>query len=175
MNNIGTAAESILLVLAPVRSPPGLVDRLDKVSRHAAAQSGGDLKPLESLPAFLAGFNQGTLPDPDRSALILSRIPSYFSGAVYDKSHGLALAIFGLTQVTSVERDHVLVAGLDHVGAPPSGYRAFAAGLAGQGHPALSARPGENLPLTRVSDGVLLPLMLVATRPRLRTRLMTVP
>src|SRR5256886_17178953 len=99
---------------------------------------------------------KNTLPDPDRSALILSRIPSYFSGAVYDKSQGLALAIFGLTQVTSVERDHVLVAGLDHVGAPPSGYRAFPAGLAVVADRPPSELQGGQPRLTRRSLRVIL-------------------
>ena len=161
---IGLTGEIDLLVQGADPAAPDAVKWLDQASRQAAAQSGGDLKPLESLPAFLAGFNQGTLPDPDRSALILSRIPSYFSGAVYDKSQGLALAIFGLTQVTSVERDHVLVAGLDHVGAPPSGYRAFPAGLAVVADRALSELQAEQLRLTGLSIGLILLVLLLAFR-----------
>ncbi len=161
---VGLAGEIDLLIQGRDPATPEAVTWLDQASRQAAAQSGGDLKSLESLPAFLAGFNQGTLPDPDRSALILSRIPSYFSGAVYDKSQGLALSIFGLTHVTSVERDHALVAGLDHLGAPPSGYRAFPAGLAVVADRALSQLQGEQLRLTGLSVGLILVVLLLAYR-----------
>jgi hydrophobe/amphiphile efflux-3 (HAE3) family protein len=161
---VGLTGEIDLLVQGPDPAAPDAVKWLDQVGRQAAAQSGGDLKPLESLPGFLAGFNQGTLPDPERSALILSRIPSYFSGAVYDKSQGLALAIFGLTHVTSVERDHALVSGLDHLGPPPSGYRAFPAGLAVVADRALSELQGEQLRLTGLSVGLILVVLLLAYR-----------
>jgi len=146
---------------------------LDQASRQAAAQSGGDLKQVESLPGFLAGFNQGTLPDPEHAALILSRIPSYFSGAVYDKSRGLSLAIFGLTQVTSVERDHALVATLDHAGTPPAGYRAFPAGLAVVADRALSALQEEQLRLTGLSIGLILLVLMLAYR-RLRPAILAI-
>src|SRR6184192_3212364 len=151
---IGLTGEIDLLVQGPDPATPEAVKWLDQASRQAAAQSGGDLKQVESLPGFLAGFNQGTLPDPEHAALILSRIPSYFSGAVYDKSRGLSLAIFGLTQVTSVERDHALVATLDHAGTPPAGYRAFPAGLAVVADRALSALQEEQLRLTGLSIGL---------------------
>jgi hydrophobe/amphiphile efflux-3 (HAE3) family protein len=163
-NEIGLSGEIDLLVQGPDPAAPDAVKWLDQASRQAAIQSNGDLKPLESLPGFLAGFNQGTLPDADRSSLILSRIPSYFSNAVYDKSQGLALAIFGLTHVTSVERDHALVAGLDHLGTPPSGYRAFPAGLAVVADRALSELQGEQLRLTGLSVGLILVVLLLAYR-----------
>jgi hydrophobe/amphiphile efflux-3 (HAE3) family protein len=163
-NEVGLAGEIDLVVQGQDPAAPDAVKWLDQAARQAAGQSSGDLKPLESLPGFLAGFNQGTLPDPDRSALILSRIPSYFSGAVYEKSQGLALAIFGLTHVTSVERDHVLVAGLDHLGAPPSGYRAFPAGLAVVADHALRELQGEQLRLTALSVGLILVVLLLAYR-----------
>jgi hydrophobe/amphiphile efflux-3 (HAE3) family protein len=164
---VGLTGEIDLLVQGTDPAAPEAVKWLDQASRQAAAQSGGDLKALESLPAFLAGFNQGTLPDPERSALILSRIPSYFSGAVYDKSQGLSLAIFGLTRVTSVERDHVLVESLDRLGTPPSGYRAFPAGLAVVADRALSELQGEQLRLTGLSVALILVVLLLAyRRPR---------
>jgi hydrophobe/amphiphile efflux-3 (HAE3) family protein len=163
-NEVGLAGEIDLVVQGQDPAAPDAVKWLDQASRQAAGQSSGDLKPLESLPGFLAGFNQGTLPDPDRSALILSRIPSYFSGAVYEKSQGLALAIFGLTHVTSVERDHVLVLGLDHLSAPPPGYRAFPAGLAVVADHALRELQGEQLRLTALSVGLILMVLLLAYR-----------
>jgi hydrophobe/amphiphile efflux-3 (HAE3) family protein len=163
-HEVGLAGEIDLLVQGQDPASPDAVKWLDQAARQAASQSSGDLKPLESLPGFLAGFNQGTLPDPDRSALILSRIPSYFSGAVYDRSQGLALAIFGLTHVTSVERDHALVLGLDHLGTPPSGYRAFPAGLAVIADRALSELRGEQLRLTALAVGLILVVLLLAYR-----------
>jgi len=170
---IGLTGEIDLLVQGPDPAAPAAVTWLDQASRQAAAQSGGDFKQVESLPGFLAGFNQGALPDPEHSALILSRIPSYFSGAVYDKSQGLALAIFGLTHVTSVERDHALVATLDHAGTPPAGYRAFPAGLAVVADRALSELQGEQLRLTGLSIGLILLVLLVAYR-RLRTAILAI-
>jgi uncharacterized protein len=172
---IGLTGEIDLLVQGADPAAPDAVKWLDQASRQAAARSGSDLKPLESLPSFLAGFNQGTLPDPDRSALILSRIPSYFSSAVYDKSQGLALAIFGLTQVTSVERDHALVATLDQAGTPPSGYRAFPAGLAVVADRALSALQGDQLRLTGLSIGLILLVLLLAYRRPLPAILAILP
>ena len=172
---IGLAGEIDLVVQGPDPAAPDAVTWLDQTSRQAAARSGGDLKLLESLPAFLAGFNQGTLPDPDRSALILSRIPSYFSGAVYDRSRGLALSIFGLTHVTSVQRDHALVESLDHVAAPPSGYRAFPAGLAVVADRALSELQGEQLRLTGVSIGLILLVLLLGYRRPLPAILTILP
>src|SRR5205807_1500812 len=76
---------------------------------QAVTASSGDLKRLQSLPDFLSGFNRGVLPDAARTSLILQRIPAYFSDAVVSRDHTLALSIFGLRNVTSVERDGALV------------------------------------------------------------------
>src|SRR5207248_7812101 len=76
----------------------------------------------------------------------------------------LALTIFGLPHVTSVERDHVLVTGLDQVASPPSGYRAFPAGLAVVADRALSELKGEQLRLTGLSIGLILFVLLLAFR-----------
>lgn len=161
---IGLTGEIDLVLQGTDPSAPDAVRWLDLAGRQAVGQSSGDLTALETLPGFLAGFNQGTLPDATRTALILGRIPGYFSGAVYDKTHGLALAIFGLTQVTSVERDRALVARLDHVGAPPSGYRAFPAGLAVVADRALGELQREQLILTGLSVGLILVVLLLAYR-----------
>ena len=137
---------------------------LDEASRRIAAQSGGDLKAVESLPIFLAGFNQGTLPDASRTTLIFDRIPSYFTGAVYDKQRGLALSIFGLTRVTSVERDRTLVSSLRSAGEPPAGLRAFPAGLAVVADAALSELRGDQLKLTLLAIALILLVLLVGYR-----------
>ena len=161
---VGLTGEIDLVLQGPDPAAGGAASWLDTASRQIVSQSSGDLKPLESLPGFLAGFNQGTLPDTTRTALILDRIPSYFSSAVYDKSHGLALAIFGLTRVTSVERDHALVSEFDRAGAPPSGYRAFPAGLAVAADRALGQLQHEQLTLTALAIGLILVVLLLAYR-----------
>jgi len=161
---IGLTGEIDLVIQGKDPSLPTAVSWLDSSSRQVVSQSSSDLRALESLPGFLAGFNQGTLPDATRTALILDRIPSYFSGAVYDRPHGLALAIFGLTQVTSVERDRALVAQLDRAGTPPPGYRAFPAGLAVVADRALTELQREQLTLTALSVGLILLVLLLAYR-----------
>ncbi|HEY9289537.1 MAG TPA: MMPL family transporter, partial [Candidatus Dormibacteraeota bacterium] len=129
------------------------------------ANSQGDLRQLESLPGFLAGFNQGTLPDPNRTSLILSRIPGYFSGAVYDPKTDQALAILGLTKVTSVEREQALVSDLNRASSSaPSGYRAYPAGLAVIADQALTELQREQLILTGLAILLVLAVLLLAYR-----------
>jgi hydrophobe/amphiphile efflux-3 (HAE3) family protein len=162
---IGLAGELDLVLQGQNAATPESVKWLDTATRDAAADAGGALRPLESLPAFLAGFNQGTLPDATRTSLILDRIPSYFSGAVYDPKTGMALSIFGLTQVTSVERDRILVSELNQAAAnPPAGLRAFPAGLAVVADHALSALQREQLTLTALAVGLILLVLLLAYR-----------
>jgi len=172
---IGLTGEIDLVLQGKDPSVPPAVGWLDASSRQIVGQSNGDLKALESLPGFLAGFNQGTLPDAARTALILDRIPSYFSGAVYDRTHGLALAIFGLTQVTSVERDRALVSQLNRAGTPPSGYRAFPAGLAVVADRALTELQREQLTLTALSVALILVVLLLAYRRPVPALLVILP
>jgi len=162
---VGLAGEIDLVLQGRDAASPEAVSWLDQATHQAATQSGGDLKPLESLPGFLAGFNQGTLPDASRTTLILDRIPGYFSGAVYDSRNGLSLSIFGLTHVTSVERDRALVTQMGTAaGTPPSGYRAFPAGLAVVADQALSELQGDQLRLTLLAIGLILLVLLLAYR-----------
>jgi len=162
---VGLAGEIDLVLAGRDAASPDAVTWLDTATRQAAAQSRGDLKPLESLPGFLAGFNQGTLPDATRTKLILDRIPGYFSGAVYDSRNGLSLSIFGLTHVTSVERDRALVTQMRAAtGTPPSGYRAFPAGLAVIADQALSELQGDQLRLTLLAVGLILLVLLLGYR-----------
>jgi hydrophobe/amphiphile efflux-3 (HAE3) family protein len=172
---IGLTGEIDLVLQGPDPAAGSAASWLDAASRQIVSRSGGDLKPLESLPGFLAGFNQGTLPDATRTALILDRIPSYFSSAVYDKSHGLALAIFGLTRVTSVERDHALVSAFDRAGTPPSGYRAFPAGLSVVADRALNQLQREQLTLTALAIALILVVLLLAYRRPLPAILAILP
>lgn len=162
---IGLAGEIDLVMQGQDPSTSGAVKWLQDASRRATAQSGGDLRQLESLPEFLAGFNQGTLPDTAMTQRILDRIPSYFSGAVYDRKDGLALSIFGLTHVASVERDHALVGQLKGASAnPPSGYRAFPAGLALVADQALTDMQREQIALTILAIGLVFLVLLLAYR-----------
>ena len=170
---VGLTGEIDLVVQGRDAASTDAVKWLDQASRRVAAQSGGDLKVVESLPLFLAGFNQGTLPDASRTALIFDRIPSYFSGAVYDNQRGLALSIFGLTQVTSVERDRTLVSSLRAVGDPPAGLRAFPAGLAVVADAALSELQGDQLKLTLLAIALILVVLLIGYR-RLKPAILAV-
>ena len=162
---IGLAGEIDLVLQGQGSSSPDAATWLEQTTKDVSANSSGDLRPLESLPAFLAGFNQGTLPDADRTKLILDRIPSYFSGAVYDTKQGLALSIFGLTRVTSVERDRALVSELNRASAnPPFGFRAFPAGLAVIADRALGEFQREQITLTALAIGLVLLVLLIAYR-----------
>jgi uncharacterized protein len=162
---VGLAGEIDLVLQGNDAASPAAVSWLDTATKQAATQSGGDLKPLESLPGFLSGFNQGTLPDASRSTLILDRIPGYFSSAVYDSRNGLALSIFGLTHVTSVDRDRALVAQMGTAaGSPPSGYRVFPAGLAVVADEALTELQGDQLRLTLLAIGLILLVLLLGYR-----------
>lgn len=173
---IGLAGEIDLVVTGHDPSAPTVVKWLDEASRAAVSNSNGDLRALESLPGFLAGFNQGTLPDANRTGLILSRIPGYFSGAVFDSSNGMALAILGQTRVTSVERDHALVSELSGASAnPPAGYRAFPAGLAVIADQALSELQREQLLLTLLAVALILAVLLIAYRRPLPALLAVLP
>ncbi|TME47971.1 MAG: hypothetical protein E6I56_02735 [Chloroflexi bacterium] len=173
---IGVAGEIDLVLQGQDPSSSAAVKWLDTTSRQAASSSGGDLRTLESLPGFLAGFNQGSLPDPNRTSLILSRIPGYFSGAVYDPKNGMALSILGLTQVTSVARDHALVGELNSVSAsPPSGYRAFPAGLAVLADQALTELQREQLTLTALAILLVLAVLLAGYRRAMPALLAILP
>ena len=162
---VGLAGEIDLVIQGQDPASTDAVQWLDQASHQATGQSGGDLKALESLPGFLAGFNQGTLPDAKLTSLILSRIPSYFTGAVYDHQRGLALSIFGLSHVTSVDRDHALVSSLESAGgALPSGYRVFPAGLAVIADEALTELQADQLRLTLLAIALVLLVLLIGYR-----------
>ena len=162
---IGVAGEIDLVLQGTDPSSAGAVKWLDTTSKDVVARSQGDLRQLESLPGFLAGFNQGTLPDPNRTSLILSRIPGYFSGAVYDPKTEQALAILGLTRVTSVERQQALVSDLNRASAnAPSGYRAYPAGLSVLADQALTELQRDQLILTGLAILLVLAVLVLAYR-----------
>lgn len=147
---------------------------LDRTSDTTSASS-GDLKALQSLPAFLSGFNRGTLPDASRTDLIFQRIPNYFSDAVVSRDHTLALSIFGLTRVTSVERDGTLVDQVRSLPAPPAGYRAYPAGLAVVASAALDQLRSDQVRLTLLALLLVLLVLTIAYRNPVLVALAVVP
>jgi predicted RND superfamily exporter protein len=104
----------------------------------------------------------------------VDRIPAYFSGAVVDKKKGLALSIFGVTRVTSVDRDRELVSQL-RSGTPPSGYRAFPAGLAVVAVDALGQLQADQLKLTGLAIILIVVILLLAYRRPLPAALAVLP
>src|SRR5947209_4784046 len=92
---VGLAGEIDLVVQGHDPTSTTAVHWLDQAGNQASAQPGGDLKALESLPGFLAGFNQGKLPDSKMTALILDRIPANYPGTWSTTGIGLALPSFG--------------------------------------------------------------------------------
>lgn len=162
---IGMAGEIDLVLQGTDPSSAAAVTWLDSTSKRVVADSQGDLRQLETLPGFLAGFNQGALPDANRTSLILSRIPGYFSGAVYDPKTDQALAILGLTRVTSVERQQTLVSDLSRASATaPGGYRAYPAGLAVLANQALTEMQREQLILTGLAVLLVLAVLVLGYR-----------
>ena len=162
---VGIAGEIDLIIQGTDPTSAEAVKWLDQASTQTVDQSNHDLKALQSLPGFLKGFNQGALPNADTTGLILSRIPSYFTGAVYDKAQGMGLAIFGQSQVTSVERDQALVNQLKAAASnPPSGYRAFPAGLSVVAVQALSELQSDQWRLTLLAIALILVVLLLGYR-----------
>ena len=162
----GIAGELDLVLAGPDTTRQGALQWLNQQASSAQGASAGDLRLQTSLPEFLAAFNSGTLPDAARTQLILERIPSYFSGAVVDSKHSLALDIFGITRLTSVDRDRSLVDLLNGLPPPPAGYRAYPAGLAVVASQALTALSRDALWLTALALALVgLTLLLASRRP----------
>ncbi len=173
---VGIAGEIDLVMKGGHPASPDAVKWLDQASATAVSQSDHDLKALQSLPGFLRGFNldTGALPDAATTDSILSRIPSYFTGAVYSKTQGLGLSIFGLKEVTSVERDQALVGQLQRAAAnPPAGYRAFPAGLSVVAAQALDGLQADQLRLTLLAIALILAVLLLGYR-RIRPALLAI-
>src|SRR5207248_3768010 len=76
---VGLAGEIDLVVQGPHAVSTDAVKWLDEASRRVAAQSGGDLKAVECLPIFLAGFIQGAVAVASRTALIFDRFVGHFT------------------------------------------------------------------------------------------------
>jgi uncharacterized protein len=163
---VGLAGEVDLVLTGGDVTQANAVAWMGAQTDAVIAQSHGELKPLQSIAEFLRGFNGNVLPDAKQTQLILQRIPSYFSGAVVSKDHRTAVSIFGLTRVTSVERDRALVLQLSSIDAPPSGYRSYPAGLAVVAVDALTQLQHDQVRLTMLTlVFVLIVLGLAYRRP----------
>lgn len=158
---VGLVGELDLVLRGPDVTSPSAVAWLQSATDHA---TGGDLRPLTGLAGFLTAFNNGSPPDPKQTALILSRIPPYFTGAVVSADRHLARSVFGIPRLTSVTEDRALVARLTGGGAPPAGYRAYPAGLAVIAAAALDGLEREQLPLNLGALAVVLAVLLAAYR-----------
>jgi predicted RND superfamily exporter protein len=157
----------------PAVASPAAIQWLDAATRQVAAAEQGRLRPETSLPSFLAAFNQGTLPDAQLTTTILQKMPPYFTGAVLNTDRGVSRSVLGLTNLTSVEEDGQIVAGLKRLPPAPAGYRAFPAGLSVIASDALAALRHDLLRLNLLALGFVLAVLLVAFR-RLRPALVAV-
>jgi hydrophobe/amphiphile efflux-3 (HAE3) family protein len=170
---VGLAGEVDIVMTGPAVASPAAIQWLDSATRAVVAAEGGRLRPETSLPSFLAAFNQGSLPDAQLTTTILQRMPPYFTGAVLNTDRGVSRSVLGLTSLTSVEEDGRIVAGVNRVPPPPTGYRAFPAGLSVIASDALAALRQDLLRLNLLALGFVLAVLLVAFR-RLRPALVAV-
>jgi predicted RND superfamily exporter protein len=100
-------------------------------------------------------------------------MPPYFTSAVLNTDRGVSRSVFGLTRLTSVEEDGLIVAGIKQVPPPPAGYHAFPAGLSVIASDALTALRRDMLKLNLLALALVLGVLLVAFR-RLRPALAAV-
>jgi uncharacterized protein len=170
---VGLAGEVDLVMTGPAVASPEAIKWLDAATGRVAAAEKGSLRPETSLPSFLAAFNQGNLPDAQLTATILQRMPPYFTGAVLNVDRGVSRSVFGLASLTSVEEDGRIVAGLKQVPPPPTGYRAFPAGLSVIASDALTSLRQDLLRLNLLALAFVLAVLLIAFR-RLRPALVAI-
>jgi predicted RND superfamily exporter protein len=171
----GLSGELDLVLTGPDVTQPDEVGWLTRQTVNLVSGSGGDLRPVQSLPEFLAGFNDNSLPDRKQTALILQRIPSYFSGAVVSPDHHTALSILGITRLTSVERDSGLVDRVASVAPPPAADRTYPAGLAVVAASALEQLQRDQVPLTALTLLVVAVILAAAYRRPVPVLLVLLP
>jgi predicted RND superfamily exporter protein len=152
-----------------------VVTWLDQVTKQVASRSHGDLRPINGLPIFLSSVNNGTLPAPDVMQRILQRSPTYFTNAVISPDHTLARTVFGITKLTSVEDDAALVRLLKDLPPPPSGYRAYPAGLTVVATDALEQLRGDALKLNLLAVVLVVLVLAVAYRSAVPVLLAVAP
>lgn len=169
---VGLVGELDLVLTGGDVTAPGAVAWLQKATDSATSN---DLRPLTGLSNFLTAFNNGTPPNSQQTQTILSRIPSYFTGAVVSSDKKMARTVFGVPRLTSVADDQRLIARLASAGSPPAGYRAYPAGLAVIAAQALNSLEREQLLLNLAALAVVLIVLLVAYRHPLTAVLAVVP
>jgi predicted RND superfamily exporter protein len=172
---IGLAGEVDLVVTGGNVADPKVVAWMAAASKQAETGSGGQLKDLSSLSAFLEAFNNGQAPDPALTARILQNIPSYFTQAVITPDKSVGRTVFGVTALNSVEQDQALVKRLQALPAPPAGYRAFPAGLAVVASDALARLSADELKLNLLALALVLAVLVLAYRNPLPALLAVLP
>jgi predicted RND superfamily exporter protein len=159
---VGSAGELDLVVVGPDVSRPQVVAWMGVTEQRVG---GHGLEVVSGLPDFLLAFNDGKPPDPKATALILDRLPAYFTQAVVSSDHHTGLVTFGETRIISVGQDQALVRRLQAAAAhPPKGYRAYPAGLAVIAASALSRLTEDQVVLNLLALGLVLSTLLVALR-----------
>jgi uncharacterized protein len=158
---VGSVGELDLVVTGPDVSSPAVVAWMAGAEGRAI---GRGLAPITGLPQFLTTFNYGQPPDAATTKVILDRLPGYLTQAVASPDRHLARVAFGVSRLTSVADDRSLVDRLNHAGQPPTGYRAYPAGLAVLAASALDRLTADRVSLTLLALGLVLAVLLVAYR-----------
>jgi predicted RND superfamily exporter protein len=161
---VGIAGELDLVIESADTSNATAVKWLDDAAAAGTSANKGSVVQLTGLPAFLKQLNgqNDALPNADRTKVILSRAPAYFSDAVISHDHKLARVAFGLTRLTSVEEDRTILDRLGAAPSPPSGYHAYPAGLAVIASNALTQLVADNLRLNLLALGLVLVVLVIA-------------
>ncbi|MGH7904130.1 MAG: MMPL family transporter, partial [Candidatus Dormibacteraceae bacterium] len=172
---VGATSELDLVLKGPDVSSPAAVRWLAHADQVIAARRGGSVRTLTGLPAFLATFNQGQVPDRATTSRILAKVPAYFSRTVISGDHHLARTVYGVRGLTSVADDAALVRALRSLPPPPAGYHAFPAGMAVVAATALDAMSSQQLWLNLIALALVLAALLVAYRRPLPALLAVLP
>jgi len=171
--SVGLAGEVDLILTGPQVASPAAIQWLSSATDQVVKANNGAVRAETSLPTFLSAFNQGKLPDATLTTAILQRMPPYFTGAVLNTDHGISRSVFALTSLTSVAEDGRIVGSISKVSPPPTGYRAFPAGLSVVAADALARLQQDLLKLNLLALAFVLAVLLVAFR-RLRPALVAV-
>ncbi len=162
-----------LVLAGPDVLSPAAQQWMDQQGGRAVAATGGRLRELNGLTVFLKMFNRGRLPTADEAGQIVTRISPYFSQAVVSHDRHQARTVFAQTSLTSVADDRALVAQLNSLPAPPSGYTYYPAGLAAIAAAALDQMRVDQVRLNLLAIALVL-LVLGAAYRRVMPALLAV-
>jgi RND superfamily putative drug exporter len=171
-DSAGLVGEIDLVLVGPDVTAAEAVAWLQSATDRSASK---DLRPVTGLAGFLAAFNNNQPPDAALTKKILENIPGYFTNAVVSGDHHMARSVFGIPRLTSVADDLRFVQRLQSAGNPPTGYRAYAAGLAVVAAQALQQLQADQLKLNLLAVGVVLLVLLAAYRHPLPAGLAVLP